>query len=343
MPVEFPIAAALLNWYDQYRRDLPWRSARPDPYRVWLSEIMLQQTVVATVIPYYHKFTSRWPDVQALAAAADDDVMAAWAGLGYYARARNLLRCARLVAGPLEGAFPKDEAGLRALPGIGRYSAAAIAAIAFGQRAVVVDGNIERVVARLFSMETPLPAARAPLYALTDSITPAVRAGDFAQALMDLGSRICTPRKADCGACPLQDRCTARTGDPLSYPRRAAKMARPERTATAWWIERDGQVWLVRRAGTGLLGGMRALPSNIGDAPETAVLPSGPPLAVITHVFTHFRLTLTIVAGDARAGCVLPPEGEWWPLDRLDDAGLPSVFKKGARAVWENRAQCTLI
>lgn len=332
VPANMPIADALLAWYDAHARDLPWRSppgAPPmDPYRVWLSEIMLQQTTVAAVIPYYAAFLARWPTVAALAAADDAEVMSAWAGLGYYARARNLLACARMVAG--EGGFPETEAGLRALPGIGSYTAAAIAAIAFDQRAVVVDGNVERVVARLFAVETPLPAAKPELYQLTDGITPATRTGDFAQAMMDLGSTICTPRSPKCLICPVQSAC--RAIDKNRYPLKTAKAVTPERHGTAWWIERDGQVWLVRRPATGLLGGMRALPGTdwVAGAGRTD-LPS------IVHVFTHFRLTLSVERVPEK-GCNLPPGGEWWPVARIAEAGLPRVFMKAALRAIEGDA-----
>ena len=313
----------LLKWYDKHARTLPWRAPprtpAPDPYRVWLSEIMLQQTTVATVKPYFEAFTARWPTVEALAAADDADVMTAWAGLGYYARARNLLACARAV----NGTFPTTEATLRKLPGIGQYTAAAIAAFAFGQRAVVVDGNVERVVSRLFAVETPLPAAKPELYRLTDSITPTTRAGDFAQAMMDLGSSICTPRAPKCLICPLQQICTAT--DPDSYPRKSPKAAKPDRTGIAIWFEEDRHVWLVRRPDKGLLGGMRALPGGGWDGserPETGHL-----LGAVTHGFTHFNLTLQV----HKSSCALQPGGEWWPVDRIDDAGLPTIFAKAAK------------
>ncbi len=301
---------------------------------------MLQQTTVAAATPYFERFVMRWPTVAAFAAADDSDVMHAWAGLGYYARARNMLKCARAVVADHGGRFPDTEAGLRALPGIGQYTAAAVAAIAFGRRAVVVDGNIERVVARLFAVETPLPAAKPALYALTDAITPANRCGDFAQALMDLGSSLCTPRRAACDRCPLQSACAARGADAVTYPRRTPKVAKPDRTGTAWWIERDGCVVLVRRPEKGLLGGMMAFPGSDWTS-AAAPLHTAATMATIAHVFTHFRLTLTI---DAREpGCVLPPGGEWWPIDRLDEAGLPSVFAKVVHAVREGRRQCSLL
>ena len=293
---------------------------------------MLQQTTVATVKPYFEAFTARWPTVEALAAADDADVMSAWAGLGYYARARNLLACARAVA----GVFPETEATLRKLPGIGQYTAAAIASIAFGQRAVVVDGTIERVVSRLFAVETPLPKAKAELYALTDSVTPDTRAGDFAQALMDLGSGICTPRAPKCLICPLALSCAAKSD---SYPRRLPKPVKPQRNEVAYWIEREAQVLLVRRPDNGLLGGMRALPSSLGSPAKAGVQSSGTALddgasafagellGIVTHSFTHFNLSLAV----HKSSCALQPGGEWWPIDRIDDAGLPTVFAKAAK------------
>ena len=345
------IAVALLPWYDAHARVLPWRSAPgtppPEPYRVWLSEIMLQQTTVATVKAYFERFTTRWPTVAALAAADEGDVMAAWAGLGYYSRARNLVACARIVAAT---GFPEDEAGLRTLPGVGPYTAAAIAAIAFGQRAVVVDGNVERVVARLFTVGTPLPVARPELKQLAGTITPAARCGDFAQAMMDLGATICVPRSPRCDLCPLANNCDAYAGgagDPGSYPRRAAKAAKPERTATAWWVERDGLVLLIRRPAKGLLGGMLALPSTLetrdssrspvgvaqlGTVPNygIALAETDKLLGSVTHVFTHFRLTLAVAAATFDPGCVLPPDAQWWPKATLADAGLPTLFVKAA-------------
>lgn len=312
-----------MKWYDANARILPWRAPpgtpAPEPYRVWLSEIMLQQTTVATVKPYFEAFTTRWPTVEALAAANDSDVMTAWAGLGYYARARNLLACAREV----NDKFPETEAELRNLPGIGQYTAAAIASMAFGQRAVVVDGNVERVVSRLFAVETPLPKAKAELYALTDSITPDARAGDFAQAMMDLGSSICTPRAPKCLICPLKKLCRATT--PESYPRKTPKKTKPERTGIALWIEQDNKVWLVRRPASGLLGGMRALPGggwDGTDCPKSEQL-----LGHVTHGFTHFNLTLDV----HKSSCALQPGGEWWSIDRIDDAGLPTIFAKAAK------------
>ena len=315
-------ARALLCWYVVDKRRLPWRAeggARPDPYRVWLSEVMLQQTTVAAVKPYFETFTTRWPDVAALAAAGDGEVMAAWAGLGYYARARNLLACARAVANGHGGRFPEDEAGLRALPGIGAYTAAAIAAIAFGRRAVVVDGNVERVISRLHAIDEPLPRSRPRIRSLADAMTPEKNAGDFAQAMMDLGATICTPRNPDCGRCPVQAHCAAfRLGDPERYPVKAAKAARPHRTGIAYWLEHDGEVLLERRPARGLLGGMLALPT------EQPIEAEWSEAGAVDHVFTHFALTMRLKCAEARER----PEGIWWPVERVAEAGLPTLFAK---------------
>ena len=333
------VSDILLDWYDRHARDLPWRAPPgtppPDPYRVWLSEVMLQQTTVAAVKPYFEAFTRRWPDVAALAAAPEDDVMAAWAGLGYYSRARNLVKCARAVAA--RGGFPTTETELRELPGLGAYTAAAVAAIAFAQRAVVVDANVERVVARLFAIDTPMPAARKPIRVAADAITPARRAGDFAQAMMDLGSSVCTAREPKCLLCPLAKACKARaTGDPARLPVKAPKKPKPLRRGRAFWIEREGEVWLVRREGKGMLGGMRALPDDgwsaradgTGEAPMPGTWESA---GVVRHVFTHAALELSVVV--QRNAPAPDAQGEWWPIDRIDDAGLPTLFAKAARLV----------
>jgi A/G-specific adenine glycosylase len=337
------IANALLGWYDAHARALPWRSLpgspHPDPYRVWLSEVMLQQTTVAAVIPYFEKFTLRWPTVEALAAADDGEVMAAWAGLGYYARARNLLACAHAVAA-MGGRFPDTETDLRALPGLGDYTAAAVAAIAFGRRAVVIDANVERVVARLFAIAEPLPAARKAIRAAADAITPLERAGDFAQAMMDLGSGICTSRAPRCLLCPLSGACRAReSGEPERFPVRPVKKAKPLRKGRAFWIERGGSVWLVRRAGKGMLGGMRALPDDgwsaradgSGEAPLAGEWLAG---GLVQHVFTHFALELQVLVWSGSECCDPPAgEGEWWPTGAIAEAGLPTLFGKAARLV----------
>jgi len=337
-------AARLLDWYDRNARALPWRSPpggpAPDPYRVWLSEIMLQQTTVASVRPRFEAFVARWPDVESLARADDATLMAAWAGLGYYARARNLIACARaVVAGG--GQFPATEQGLRDLPGVGAYTAAAIAAIAFGERAVVVDANVARVVARLFAIAAPLPGGMPAVRAATDSITPAARAGDFAQAMMDLGSAICTPRAPRCLICPLAPACQAYAlGNPEDWPVKAARVAKPQRYGTIFWAEREGRVLLVRRPPKGLLGGMRALPTGPwADAPPGLAdppFPTGWRLLgdTVAHVFTHFRLELALAVAPAEAHSGAAHNmGEWWPVAEVDSAGLPTVFAKAAAAI----------
>jgi A/G-specific adenine glycosylase len=335
------ISRPLLGWYDHHARVLPWRSAPgtlpPDAYRVWLSEVMLQQTTVAAVIPYFERFTTRWPTVESLAAAKDSDVMAAWAGLGYYARARNLLACARELA-DRGGKFPQTEVELRALPGLGSYTAAAVAAIAFGQRAVVVDANVERVVARLFRIAEPLPGGKAAIRGRAAEITPARRSGDFAQAMMDLGATICTRRAPRCLLCPLSASCQAfRDGKAEHYPVKADKQPRPQRRGCAFWIEREGKVWLVRRLGKGMLGGMRALPDDgwsarLDGAVEPPLAGTWVPLGAVAHVFTHFSLELhlALYSGDDWAS-LRRDEGEWWRLDQLEEAGLPTLYAKAAR------------
>lgn len=332
------VAERLLDWYDRNHRSLPWRSppgtAAPDPYRVWLSEVMLQQTQVASVRPYFEAWTARWPSFAALAAADDADVMAAWAGLGYYARARNLLACARVVAA--RGALPDTESELRKLPGIGDYTAAAIAAIAFGRRAVVVDANVERVVSRLFSIAEPLPGARPAIRAATDTVTPDMRAGDFAQAMMDLGSMVCTARSPRCLFCPLRDDCAAyATGTPDAFPVKAAKKAKPQRFGTLFWAERDGRVLLVRRPDKGMLGGMRALPTGPWSDADPGT--EGAPFAadwrsigLVRHGFTHFDLACTVMVADAVADTA---QGEWWPVADIEAAGMPTLFARAIAVV----------
>jgi A/G-specific adenine glycosylase len=331
----------LLAWYDAHARALPWRSPPgappPDPYRVWLSEVMLQQTTVAAVKPYFERFLARWPTVETLAAADDAELMAAWAGLGYYSRARNLLACARAVVRDHGGRFPASAAELRRLPGIGDYTAAAIAAIAFNEPATVVDGNVERVIARLFAIEEAMPAAKPLIRAQAARLTPADRPGDYAQAMMDLGATICTPRRPACAICPVRTHCLAfAQGRPDAFPVKPAKSAKPHRRGYAFWIEADGQVLLVTRPPKGLLGGMRALPDapNLQDAPIAAdwdVIDRP-----VRHVFTHFSLDLSVaIASTSRFDF----EGEWWPIDRLREAGLPTLFDKAARLALEHRME----
>ncbi|HLI12956.1 MAG TPA: A/G-specific adenine glycosylase [Alphaproteobacteria bacterium] len=343
------LAARLLAWYDRHRRSLPWRSPpglRADPYRVWLSEIMLQQTTVKAVEPYFHGFLARWPDVDALARADQDEVLHAWQGLGYYARARNLHRCAREVRDRHGSRFPDNAAALAKLPGIGPYTAAAIAAIAFDEPATVVDGNVERVMARLFGVATPLPGAKPRLRTLAAALTPAERPGDYAQAVMDLGAVICTPRRPRCVLCPWQPRCAARAqGLAEELPRRAAKPVRPLRRGVAFWLVRDGaEVLLQRRPEEGLLGGLMELPSTAwrADAWTLEEAKVHAPLSaqwralpgVVRHGFTHFELELSVVAGHVRETAEEPQgvnEGQgphWCRLDRLSDYALPTVMKK---------------
>lgn len=320
-------ALRVLAWYDRAARVLPWRIApgsdeAPDPYRIWLAEVMLQQTTVAAVAGYFARFTERWPAVADLAAAADADVMAAWAGLGYYARARNLLACARAVVADHGGRFPDSETALRALPGIGDYTAASVAAIAFGRPAVVIDANIERVVARHRLIKTPLPLAKREIRAALAPLVPPDRPGDFAQALMDLGATICTPRSPACAICPLMADCRARGRPDIErLPVKPPKKAKPHRHGLAHWIERDAQVWLVRRPDKGMLGGMRALPG--GDWTDARPTESG--IAQVDHGFTHFDLTLTLVR---REVLLAAAEGIWWPISDLDAAGLPTLYRK---------------
>lgn len=308
------------HYVDNFRR-LVWRSppgeARPDPYRVWLSEVMLQQTTVAAVTPRFERFVERWPTIEALAAASDQDILQEWAGLGYYARARNLIACAREVA--RRGSFPRTSDELRQLPGIGAYTSAAIAAIAFGEKVPAVDANVERVIARLYGIEKPARAEVERLFLGLLADDP----GDFAQAMMDLGATVCRPKKPRCRACPIHGQCRAVAGgDPEAFPQPRARKPRPHRHGIAWWIERDGQVWLVRRPSSGLLGGMAALPgSDWGEEAPRRVKPLG----TIRHVFTHFSLDLRIVPKPEPVG-----DGWWQPLDRLAEAGLPTLYRKAA-------------
>lgn len=334
----------ILDWYDQHARKLPWRVSpadraagiEPDPYKVWLSEIMLQQTTVAAVKDYFLKFTQLWPRVQDLAAAEDADVMAEWAGLGYYARARNLLKCARMITNQMNSCFPDQAQDLMKLPGIGPYTSAAIAAIAFDRPETVLDGNVERVMARLFSVETPLPTAKSALFDLAESLTPEKRPGDYAQAVMDLGATICTPKSPTCALCPWSSPCTARAeGRAAELPKKLPKTPKPVRYGHAYIAVRtDGAVLLQERPAKGLLGGMLGWPgSQWSDKPDLC-----PPLeadwctlpAEVRHTFTHFhlRLTVHIARVDMAARSDL---GAFIPRAAFRPSALPTVMRK----VWD--------
>lgn len=336
-----PDPAALFGWYDRHRRRLPWRAEpgrRQDPYRVFLSEIMLQQTTVVTVQPYYAAFLKRWPRVEALAAAPLEEVLSAWAGLGYYARARNLHACAKAVVARHGGRFPADEVALLDLPGIGPYTAAAIASIAFDRRAAPVDGNWERVVARLFAADEPLPKARPKLRALALTLLPEERYGDFAQAMMDLGATICTPRKPACALCPWRPDCAGyATGAPEIYPLKAAKAARPTRRGVAFLAVRaDGAVLVRSRPATGLLGGMSEVPSTPWEVDGVPSPAGHAPLnaqwralnAPVTHVFSHFALELDVWRADLSAATRAPAEHRWVRPEGFDAEAFPSVMRK---------------
>ena len=337
-----PDPEALLKWYDRHRRHLPWRSPpgkRADPYHVWLSEIMLQQTTVKAVGPYYAKFLARWPSVAALAAAPLDDVLKAWAGLGYYARARNLHACAIAVAGQHQARFPGEEAGLRALPGIGAYTAAAITAIAFDRRAVAIDGNIERVIARLYAIETELPAAKSEIRERADALLPVQRFGDFTQAMMDLGATICTPKKPACGICPWIDACEARArGDAATFPRKAPKVEGKLRRGASFVATRaDGFVLVRTRPSKGLLGGMTEVPSTAWaqDFDEADALTHAPLKAkwkklagVVEHGFTHFPLQQSVYVAQVPAKTKAPEGMRWVAVADVAGEALPNVFRK---------------
>ena len=350
--------ALLLDWYDRHRRRLPWRppaGERADPYRVWLSEIMLQQTGVKTVGPYFEKFVARWPDVTALGRASLDDVLRMWAGLGYYSRARNLHACAVAVLRDYDGVFPDTEVGLRALPGIGPYTAAAIAAIAFGRRTMPVDGNIERVVSRLYAVEEPLPLAKPLIQQLAATLlAPAragdeksragdeeSRAGDSAQALMDLGSSICTPKKPACALCPLNDDCAARTrGDQEIFPRKTPKKSGTLRRGAAFIVTRGDELLVRTRPDKGLLGGMTEVPGSdwLAGHDDKAALQQAPVLkdvtrwhrkvGVVTHVFTHFPLELVVYTAKVAPRTRAPTGMRWVPIATLADEALPNVMRK---------------
>jgi A/G-specific adenine glycosylase len=338
-------AKQLLSWYDRHHRDLPWRISPPmardgvvaDPYHVWLSEVMLQQTTVQAVKPYFHKFLALWPKVTDLASADTEEVMKAWAGLGYYARARNLKKCAEVVARDHKGMFPDTEEGLKALPGIGDYTAAAVSAIAFNRQSAVLDGNVERVISRLHAIETPLPAAKPQMRALVAEMTPADRPGDFAQGMMDLGATICTPKRPACALCPLNDGCLAlKRADPETFPRKAPKKDKPLRVGAAFVASGiDGAIYLQKRGETGLLGGMTEVPGTAwtsrvdGDNTISAQPFAAPwePCGTITHIFTHFELHLSIYR--AKVGNENKTGNGWWePLVTLEAQALPTVMKK---------------
>src|SRR5262245_13458843 len=341
-PPDAQQATALLAWYDRHRRVLPWRVARgekSDPYRVWLSEIMLQQTTVRAVGPYYARFLARWPMVESLAATPLEEVLKTWAGLGYYARARNLHACAKAVVERHGGHFPASEVALRSLPGIGAYTAAAIAAIAFDQRACPVDGNIERVVARLFAIEEPLPNAKPDIHRHAEALTPNERPGDFAQALMDLGATICTPKKPACALCPWMAACAGRRrGDAESFPRKEPKKEGKLRRGAAFVLVRaDQRVLVRRRPEKGLLGGMTEVPTtawthdfDAAKAREDAPLPARwrklP--GVVTHVFTHFPLELVVYRAEVPAETPAIAGARWVPLAELAGEALPNVMRK---------------
>lgn len=365
-------ASPLLAWYDKHARVLPWRARKgetADPYAVWLSEIMLQQTTVATVGPYFMRFLKRWPTVEALAAAPQEEVMKEWAGLGYYSRARNLHACARAVSSDHGGKFPDTVEGLGKLPGIGPYTAAAISAIAFGRAATVVDGNVERVVARLFDLRTPLPAVKPEIREKAATLTPAKRAGDFAQAMMDLGATVCTPKNPSCNRCPINDLCDASAaGTQGLLPARAPKKPRPVRCGACFWLTKGDEVWLRRRPEKGLLGGMMEVPgtpwdrrdlsphagikaddrhrnvietSHAGkgeDKPGTDDLLSHAPLetewklvpGLVEHTFTHFHLELEVFTATTRKKLIPGRDGMWVPLGQLAGEALPTVMRKVA-------------
>jgi A/G-specific adenine glycosylase len=336
--------ADLLAWYDRHRRALPWRAApgeRPDPYRIWLSEIMLQQTTTKAVGPYFARFTARWPNVRALATARLEDVLKLWAGLGYYARARHLHACAKAVVAHHSGSFPQSEAALAALPGVGPYTAAAIAAIAFGAPVAAVDGNVERVVARLYAFEDELPAAKPEIRRLAECLVPVERAGDFAQALMDLGATICTPKTPACALCPWRSVCAARQrGDPEAFPVKAPKKEGRLRRGAAFVVLRgDGFVLVRSRPPRGLLGGMTEVPTtqwtadfaggaelapNLGRAQSTWRRLAG----VVTHTFTHFPLELVVYLAEVASDATAPPGARWVARADLADEALPTVMRK---------------
>ncbi len=345
-----PAAAVLLSWYDRHHRELPWRISpamarrgiKPDPYHIWLSEVMLQQTTVAAVKAYFAKFVGLWPRVEDLASAAPEDVMVAWAGLGYYARARNLKKCAEAVAFSHGGRFPDTEEGLKSLPGIGDYTAAAVAAIAFNRPAAVMDGNVERVISRLFAIDAPLPGSKPQMKACVAELTPEDRPGDFAQAMMDLGATICTPKRPACALCPFNDACLALAGDePERFPVKAAKKEKPVRLGAAFVaVDEDGHLLLRRRPDSGLLGGMTEVPttawtSRVDGETGTEAAPFAADwqaCGTVTHVFTHFELRLSVYRVQVERENAGAVHGFWAPVTNLDGEALPTVMKKAIAA-----------
>jgi A/G-specific adenine glycosylase len=331
-----PLGEILLAWWDRERRELPWRAPpgrRADPYAVWLSEIMLQQTTVATVIGYYARFLARWPKVEDLAAAPLQDVLAQWAGLGYYARARNLHACAIAVASRHGGRFPHGAAALRELPGVGAYTAAAIAAIAFDEPCIAVDGNVERVISRLYTLRNQRPALKLEVERRAALLLPRARAGDFAQAMMDLGATVCRPRSPDCGRCPWSAACAARrAGAPEDFPAKAIKAPKPHRRGAAFVLRKGDAVLLLRRPSSGLLGGMTAFPTTplTEDVAPEAQLAHAPSRArwrrldgAVRHVFTHFSLELTVFVAEGGG-----ETGLWTPVAALGKQALPTLMCK---------------
>jgi A/G-specific adenine glycosylase len=340
-------ASTLLAWYDRHRRDLPWRAlpGEPaDPYTVWLSEIMLQQTTVTAVKPYFLGFVARWPKVGLLAEASGEEVMRAWAGLGYYSRARNLHACAKIVAGPLKGRFPDTEAGLQDLPGIGPYTAAAVAAIAYGRPTAAIDGNAERVLARLYSIATPLPAARSEIRAKAAAMVPVARPGDFAQAMMDLGAMICSPKHPSCGICPWLKFCRGHaSGCPESLPHKAPRRRRPLRQGAVFFVRRrDGAILVRTRPPKGLLGGMTEIPGTSWKTHfDAASAARQAPFEAsyrkldksVSHAFTHFALRLDIYVAEVANSRRAPTGYRFVPDRGLDEEAFPSVMRKIIEAV----------
>ena len=344
-PSDTDLPAILLAWYDQHARQMPWRvgplarksGVLPDPYAVWMSEIMLQQTTVATVRSYFERFQARWPTVADLAAAKDADVMGEWAGLGYYARARNLLKCARVVVDQHGGTFPADHAALLKLPGVGPYTAAAVASIAFDMYFTVLDGNVERVMARMYDIHTPLPAAKPELMDKASALTPPQRPGDYAQAVMDLGATICSPKSPACGICPWRDPCAARAaGTMAELPKKTPKKAKPVRHGTVYLARRADGAWLLEtRPEKGLLGGMLGWPGSTWE--DVSVdLPLGvPPLKAdwqklagdVRHTFTHFHLILSVQIAAVDEG-TRPSLGQFIPSEDFRPSDLPTVMRK---------------